>query len=166
MTEKTMTKASAMAAAAFVSASSALASEAITITQAGSQPAIVGAPDRFTGSVRVEDNFKATSPATVGGATVTFEPGARTAWHSHPLGQTLIVTNGVGVVQMWEGPPREIRSGDTVWIPPGVKHWHGASTRSAMTHIAFSESLDGKSVDWLELVTDGQYSARASEDQP
>jgi quercetin dioxygenase-like cupin family protein len=166
MTEKKMTRASAMAAAAFVSASSALASEAITITHAGSQPAIVGAPDRFTGSVRVEDNFKATAPATVGGATVTFEPGARTAWHSHPLGQTLIVTNGVGVVQMWEGPPREIRSGDTVWIPPGVKHWHGASTRNGMTHIAFSESVDGKSVDWLELVTDGQYLAQTAEDQP
>jgi quercetin dioxygenase-like cupin family protein len=166
MTEKKMTRASAMAAAAFVSASSALASEAITITQAGSQPASIGAPDRFTGSVRVEDNFKATAPATVGGATVTFEPGARTAWHSHPLGQTLIVTNGVGVVQMWEGPPREIRSGDTVWIPPGAKHWHVASTRNGMTHIAFSESLDGKSVDWLEQVTDAQYLPRASEDHP
>jgi quercetin dioxygenase-like cupin family protein len=166
MTEKTMTRASAMATAAFVSASSALASEAITITHAGSQPAIVGAPDGFTGSVRVEDNFKATAPATVGGATVTFEPGARTAWHSHPLGRTLIVTNGVGVVQMWEGPPREIRSGDTVWIPPGVKHWHGASTRNGMTHIAFSESLDGKSVDWLEQVTDARYLPQASEDQP
>ncbi len=166
MTDKKMTRASAMAAAAFVSASSALASEAITITHAESQPAIVGAPDRFTGSVRVEGNFKATAPATVGGATVTFEPGARTAWHTHPLGQTLIVTNGVGVVQMWEGPPQEIRSGDTVWIPPGVKHWHGASTRNGMTHIAFSESLDGKSVDWLELVTDAQYLPQASEDQP
>lgn len=162
MTEKKMTRASAMAAAAFVSASSALASEAITITHAGSQPAIVGAPDRFTGSVRVEGNFKATAPAKVGGATVTFEPGARTAWHTHPLGQTLIVTSGVGRVQMWEGSLREIRSGDTVWIPPGVKHWHGASTRNAMTHIAFSES----SVDWLELVTDAQYLPQAAEEQP
>ncbi|MBB3522190.1 cupin domain-containing protein [Rhizobium sp. BK456] len=165
MTEKKMTLASAMAAAAFVSASSALASEAITITHAGSQPAIVGAPDKFTGSVRVEDNFKATAPATVGGATVVFEPGARTAWHSHPLGQTLIVTSGVGVVQMWEGRQQEIRSGETVWIPPGVKHWHGASPSNGMTHIAFSESLDGKSVDWLELVTDAQYSSQAAEGQ-
>jgi len=164
MTEKKMTMASAMAAA-FVSAAPALAGEAITIAHAGSQPAIVGAADRFTGSVRVEDNFKATAPATVGGATVTFEPGARTAWHSHPLGQTLIVTSGVGVVQMWEGPHQEIRSGDTVWIPPGVKHWHGASPGNGMTHIAFSESLDGKSVDWLELVTDAQYSSQAAEGQ-
>lgn len=165
MTEKKMTVTSAMAAAAFVSASSALASEAITITHAGSQPAIIGAPDRFTGSVRVEDNFKAKAPATVGGATVVFEPGARTAWHSHPLGQTLIVTSGVGVVQMWEGPHQVIRSGDTVWIPPGMKHWHGASPRNGMTHIAFLESLDGKSVDWLELVTDAQYSSQAAEGQ-
>lgn len=165
MIEKKPTVASAIAAAAFVSASSALASEAITITHAGSQPAIVGAPDKFTGSVRVEDNFKATAPATVGGATVIFEPGARTAWHSHPLGQTLIVTSGVGVVQMWEGRQQEIRSGDTVWIPPGVKHWHGASPRNGMTHIAFSESLDDKSVDWLELVTDAEYSSQAAEGQ-
>lgn len=164
MTEK-MTRASAVAAAALVSASSALASEAITITHAGSQPAIVGAPERFTGSVRVEDNFKATAPATVGGATVTFEPGARTAWHTHPVGQTLIVTTGVGLVRMWEGPAREIRSGDTVWIPPGVKHWHGASPGSGMTHIAFSESLGGKSVDWLELVTDAEYSSPAADGQ-
>ncbi|RFB96556.1 cupin [Rhizobium leguminosarum bv. trifolii] len=165
MIEKKTTVASAIAAAAFVSASSALASEAITITHAGSQPAIIGAPGRFTGSVRVEDSFKATAPATVGGATVTFEPGARTAWHTHPLGQTLIVTSGVGVVQMWDGPQQEIRSSDTVWIPPGVKHWHGASPRNGMTHIAFSESLDGKSVDWLELVTDAQYSPRDAEGQ-
>ncbi|MEF3134085.1 cupin domain-containing protein [Rhizobium sp. 268] len=165
MTEKKLIVASAMAAVAFVSTSSAFANEAITITHAGSQPAIAGAPDKFTGSVRVEDNFKATAPATVGGATVTFEPGARTAWHSHPLGQTLIVTSGVGVVQMWEGRQQEIRSGDTVWIPPGVKHWHGASPSNGMTHIAFSESLDGKSVDWLELVTDAQYSSQAAEGQ-
>ncbi|WP_202034220.1 (R)-mandelonitrile lyase [Rhizobium rhizogenes] len=165
MTEMKMTVASAVAAAAFMSASPALASEAITITHAGSQPAIVGAPDRFTGSVRVEDSFKATAPATLGGATVTFEPGARTAWHSHPLGQTLIVTSGVGLVQMWGGPLQKIRSGDMVWIPPGVKHWHGASPRNGMTHIAFSESLNGKSVDWLELVTDAQYFSQPSEGQ-
>ncbi len=165
MTGTRKRRASVVAAAAFVSASSALASEVITITHAGSKPAIVGAPDRFTGSVRVEDNFKATAPATVGGATVTFEPGARTAWHTHPLGQTLIVTSGRGLVQMSGGPLQEIRSGDTVWIPPGVKHWHGASPKNGMTHIAFSESLEGKTVDWLELVTDAQYSSKRSEPQ-
>ncbi|ENN88420.1 hypothetical protein RHSP_75568 [Rhizobium freirei PRF 81] len=165
MTDKKMTMASAVAAVALVSTSSPLASEAITIAHAGSQPAIVGAPDRFTGSVRVEDSFKATAPATVGGATVTFEPGARTAWHSHPLGQTLIVTSGVGLVQMWGGPLQEIRSGDTVWIPPGVKHWHGASPQNGMSHIAFSESVEGKSVDWLEQVTDAQYSSQEAKGQ-
>jgi len=165
MTRKSMTRASSVAAAAFVSASSALAGEAITILNSGSQPAVAGPSDRFTGSVRIEDSFKATAPATVGGGTVTFEPGARTAWHTHPLGQTLIVTSGRGLVQMWGGPLREIRSGDTVWIPPGVKHWHGASPKNGMTHIAFSESLGGETVDWLELVTDAQYSSTQSEPQ-
>jgi quercetin dioxygenase-like cupin family protein len=101
--------------------------------------------------------FTADAPARVRGATVTFEPGARTGWHTHPLGQTLIVTAGVGRVQQWGGPIQEIRPGDTVWIPPGVKHWHGASPTVGMSHIAFSEALDGKSVDWMEKVSDEQY---------
>lgn len=108
----------------------------------------------------MDDRFSGTAPARIGGATVTFEPGARTAWHSHPLGQTLIVTAGVGRVQQWGGPVQEIRPGDTVWIPPGVKHWHGASTTVGMSHIAFSEALDGKTVEWMEKVTDDQYNAR------
>jgi quercetin dioxygenase-like cupin family protein len=107
--------------------------------------------------VRVESRFQGTAPARIGGATVTFEPGARTAWHSHPLGQTLIVTAGVGLVQEWSGPIQEIRPGDIVWIAAGVKHWHGATPTNGMSHIAFSESLNGKSVEWMEKVTDEQY---------
>lgn len=100
---------------------------------------------------------RASEPARVGGATVTFEPGARTAWHAHPLGQTLFVTAGSGLVQEWGSPVRQIRPGDVVWIPPGVKHWHGAAPTTAMAHIAIAESLDGKAVDWLEKVSDEQY---------
>ncbi len=129
----------------------------VVVTRSGSQPSTAGSPDNFTGSVRVDDRFSGTAPARIGGATVTFEPGARTAWHAHPLGQTLIVTAGVGRVQHWDGPVQRIRPGDTVWIPPGVKHWHGASPTVGMSHIAFSEALDGKSVEWMEHVTDEQY---------
>jgi quercetin dioxygenase-like cupin family protein len=138
----------------------AYANTEVVVTRAGSQPSTAGSPDNFTGSVRVDDRFSGTAPARIGGATVTFEPGARTAWHSHPLGQTLIVTAGVGRVQHWGGPVQEIRPGDTVWIPPGVKHWHGASATVGMSHIAFSEALDGKTVEWMEKVTDDQYNAR------
>lgn len=131
----------------------------ITVIRAGSQPATHGSADHFTGSVQVDSRFQGDAPARISGATVTFDPGARTAWHTHPLGQTLIVTAGIGLVQQWGGPVQIIKSGDVVWIPPGVKHWHGATRTSGMTHIAIAETLDGKSVDWMELVTDAQYLA-------
>lgn len=121
-----------------------------------------GPEDWFNGAVRVDPLFQAASPARVAGASVTFEPGARTAWHTHPLGQTLIVTSGCGLAQRWGGPIEEIRPGDVVWFPSGEKHWHGASPAMAMTHIAIQESLDGKVVDWLEQVSDEQYGARGS----
>jgi len=126
--------------------------EHVQVTRAGSQPSVAGPADYFTGRVRVDAPFQGSGAARVGGATVTFEPGARTTWHAHPLGQTLIVTAGVGRVQHWDGPVQEIRQGDTVWIPPGVKHWHGAGESTAMSHIAIAESLDGKVVDWMEPV--------------
>jgi len=131
----------------------------MNIIRSGSQPSKKGPADWFTGSVRIDAPFQRESPARVAGAIVTFEPGARTAWHTHPLGQTLIVTSGLGRVQRWDGPVEEIRPGDVVWFPPGEKHWHGASPATAMTHIAIQESLDGKAVDWLEQVTDAQYGA-------
>ncbi|MCF6121311.1 cupin domain-containing protein [Mesorhizobium muleiense] len=127
------------------------------ITRVGSQPSGPGPADYFTGTVRIDALFLAPEPARVGGASVTFEPGARTAWHTHPLGQTLIVTAGLGRVQREGAPVEEIRPGDVVWIPPGVKHWHGASATTAMTHLAIQESLDGKPVEWLEKVSDEQY---------
>lgn len=126
--------------------------EHVQVTRAGSQPSVAGPADYFTGRVRVDAPFQGSGAARVGGATVTFEPGARTTWHTHPLGQTLIVTAGVGRVQHWDGPVQEIRQGDTVWIPPGVKHWHGAGESTDMSHIAIAESLDGKVVDWMEPV--------------
>ena len=127
------------------------------IKRNGSQPSGKGPADYFTDSVRVDPLFSAPDPARVRGASVTFEPGARTAWHTHPLGQTLIVTAGVGRVQREGGPVEEIRPGDVVWFEPGEKHWHGASRSTAMTHIALQEALDGKVVDWMEKVTDEQY---------
>jgi quercetin dioxygenase-like cupin family protein len=127
------------------------------LKKAGSQPSAKGPTDWFTGTVRIDPLFQAPAPARVGGAAVTFEPGARTAWHTHPLGQTLIVTAGVGRVQRWGGPVEEIRPGDVVWFPPGEKHWHGAGPNTAMTHIAVQEQLDGKAVEWLEHVSDEQY---------
>ena len=127
------------------------------IKRNGSQPSGKGPGDYFTGSVRVDPLFQAPHPARVRGASVTFEPGARTAWHTHPLGQTLIVTAGVGWVQREDGPVEEIRPGDVVWIEPGEKHLHGAAPTTAMTHIALQEALDGKVVDWMEKVTDAQY---------
>ena len=129
------------------------------IKRSGSQPSAKGPADYFTGAVRIDSRFQGSAPARVGGATVTFEPGARTAWHTHPLGQTLIVTSGCGWAQREGGPIEEIRPGDIVWFPPDEKHWHGATPTSAMTHIAIAESLDGKTVDWMEKVSDEQYRA-------
>lgn len=127
------------------------------IKRSGSQPAGQGLAEWFTGAVRIDPLFEAPAPARVRGASVTFEPDARTAWHTHPLGQTLIVTAGCGRVQRWGGPIEEIRPGDVVWFAPGEKHWHGAGPTTAMTHIAVHEALDGKAVDWLEKVSDEQY---------
>jgi quercetin dioxygenase-like cupin family protein len=129
----------------------------ITITPMSSQKIIPGAPDHFTGSVRVQSLFDASEPSRSTGGQVTFQPGARSAWHTHPLGQILIVTDGVGWVQQWGGPVQVIRKGDVVWIPPGVKHWHGATPTAAMTHIAIQEQLNGVAVNWLEQVTNEQY---------
>jgi quercetin dioxygenase-like cupin family protein len=128
------------------------------IKRRGSQPSGKGPAEYFAGMVRVDPLFNPPTPARVFGASVTFEPGARTAWHTHPLGQTLIVTAGCGRAQRWGGPTEEIRPGDVVWIPPGEKHWHGATPTTAMTHIAIQEQLDGKAVDWMEQVSDEQYS--------
>ena len=127
------------------------------IKRTGSQPSGPGPDDWFTGTVRIDPLFGAEEPARVGGASVTFEPGARTAWHTHPLGQTLIVTAGCGRAQRERGPIEEIHPGDVVRFEPGEKHWHGASPTTAMTHIAIQEQLHGKAVDWLEKVTDEQY---------
>ena len=129
------------------------------IQRSGSQPSSKGPAEYFTGAVRIDPLFQPKEPARTLGASVTFEPGARTAWHTHPLGQILIVTAGCGRVQRWEGPIEEIRPGDVVWFPPGEKHWHGATPTTAMTHIALVEQLDGKSADWMEKVTDEQYQA-------
>jgi quercetin dioxygenase-like cupin family protein len=123
----------------------------------GSQPSAKGPAVNFTGSVRVDHLFKAPAPARAAGAYVTFEPGARSHWHTHPLGQTLVVTSGCGLVQSWGGPIRVLRPGDVIWCPPGEKHWHGAAPTTAVTHIAIQEELNGKVVEWLEKVTDDQY---------
>ena len=130
------------------------------IMRAGSQPSAKGPAEYFTGTVRMDAQFQRAAPARARGVTVTFEPGARTAWHTHPLGQTLIVTAGAGRVQRESGPVETIGPGDIVWFPPGEKHWHGAAPLTAMTHIAISEALDGKTVDWLEKVTDAQYEGK------
>ena len=122
-----------------------------------SLPSVRGPEAWFTGAVRIDAPFQATEPASVGGATVTFEPGARTAWHTHPLGQTLIVTQGRGWLQEWGKEAEILNQGDIAWIPPGVKHWHGASAQTAMTHLAIAEAVNGSPVTWLEKVTDEQY---------
>ncbi|WFR94762.1 (R)-mandelonitrile lyase [Rhizobium tumorigenes] len=127
------------------------------ITRSGSLPSAKGPSDYFTGTVRIDAPFKGEDPARIGGATVTFEPGARTAWHTHPLGQTLLVLSGLGRAQREGGPIEEIRPGDIVWFAPGEKHWHGAAPSTAMSHVAIAEALDGKVVNWLEHVTDEQY---------
>ena len=129
------------------------------IKRNGSQPSSKGPAEWITGTVRVDPLFEAPVPARARGSSVTFEPGARTAWHTHPLGQTLIVTSGCGRVQRWGGPIEEIRPGDVVWFEPGEKHWHGAAFLTAMTHVAIVEVLDGKSADWMEKVSDEQYQA-------
>jgi quercetin dioxygenase-like cupin family protein len=125
----------------------------------GSQPSQKGPEEYFTGSVRIDTPFQGKDPARAGGAVVTFEPGARTAWHTHPLGQTLIVTSGCGWVRSEGGPKVEIRPGDVVWCPPNERHWHGATTTTAMTHVAIVEALDGKAVEWMEKVGDEEYLA-------
>ncbi len=130
------------------------------IKRNGSRPSAKGPEDWFTGTVRIDPLFQTEAPARGAGAHVTFEPGARTAWHTHPLGQTLIVTYGLGLVQREGGPIEEIRTGDVVWFPPHEKHWHGASPLVAMSHIAIQENLNGKVVDWMEKVTDEQYGGR------
>lgn len=127
------------------------------IKRNGSRPSNIGSADYFTGAVRIEPLFQAPEPARAAGASVTFEPGARTAWHTHPLGQTLIVTAGLGWAQREGGPVEEIHPGDVIWFPPGEKHWHGATPTTAMTHIAVQEALNGKVVDWMEQVSNAQY---------
>lgn len=129
----------------------------------GTEPSSRGPEQYFTGTVRIDPLFKAPAPARASGAYVTFEPRARSNWHTHPLGQTLIVTAGFGLVQSWGGPIRVLRPGDVVSCPPGEKHWHGAAPNTAMTHIAIQEELDGKAVDWMEKVTDEQYNGRREE---
>ena len=131
------------------------------IKRSGSQVSVKGPADYFTGAVRVDPLFEAADPARVVGASVTFEPGARTAWHTHPLGQTLIVTAGSGLAQRWGGPVEAIRAGDVVWFPPNEKHWHGAGPQTTMAHVAITEVHDGKFVEWMEKVTDQQYQAAA-----
>jgi quercetin dioxygenase-like cupin family protein len=129
------------------------------IKRSGSQPSRKGPAEYFTGNVRIDPLFEAPAPARVASASVTFEPGARSAWHTHPLGQTLIVMSGTGWTQCWGEAKQEIRAGDVIWCPPGHKHWHGAAPATSMTHIAIQEALDGKVVDWLEKVSDEQYLA-------
>lgn len=133
------------------------------IKRSGSQPSGKGPAEWFTGNVRIDPLFEVPEPARVRGASVTFEPGAHTAWHTHPLGQTLIVTAGCGWTQCWGGPIEEIRPGDVISCPPGVKHWHGATPTTAMTHIAIQEALNGKVVDWMEKVSDEQYQVPRSD---
>jgi quercetin dioxygenase-like cupin family protein len=153
-----------LAITALTAAASALAGTAgggapgaITVTTASDRPAAPGSAAYFTGSTIVQPLFPANEPTRASGGSVTFEPGARSAWHTHPLGQVLVVTAGSGWVQLWGSPKQEIRQGDVVWIPPGVKHWHGARADAGLTHIAIQEQLDGRNVDWLEHVTDAQY---------
>lgn len=142
-----------------LASASAQDAQSIKIARRSTQPSRQGPTENFTGSVRVDPLFQASAPARTSGSLVTFEPGARSNWHTHPLGQVLIVTAGTGRVQRWGDPVDEIRQGDVVWIPPGQKHWHGAAPDSSMAHIAVSEALDGKAVDWMEKVTDAQYGA-------
>lgn len=144
-------------AALSLAISAPVVAQDVQIQRNGSQPSGKGPAEFFSGAVRVDPMFQMQAPARTRGGLVTFEPGARSAWHTHPLGQILVVTSGLGLVQQWGQPVQEIRPGDIVWIPPGVKHWHGAAPTTAMTHIAIQEALDGKVVDWMEKVSDEQY---------
>lgn len=146
-----------LASLTIMASGSAQAAEELEIRRPGSQPSARGAAEIFTGAVRIDPLFPAHPPARASGGQVTFESGARTAWHTHPLGQTLVVTSGTGWIQRWGGLRQEMKPGDVVWIPPGVKHWHGATGATAVTHIAVQEALDGKAVDWLEQVSEAQY---------
>jgi quercetin dioxygenase-like cupin family protein len=152
------------AAMAAVMATGSLADAQTTATQqisrAGSQPSVVGPAEFFTGRVRVEPVWSANAQITASGAMVTFDPGARSAWHTHPAGQRLLVMSGVGFTQEWGKPVQEIRAGDSIWCPPGIKHWHGAASATAMSHLAVTGSVDGKNVEWMEKVSDEQYTAR------
>lgn len=130
------------------------------IKRCGSRPSVTPPADYFTGKVRQDPILEAPSPARMRAVSVTFEPGARTAWHTHPLGQTLVVTSGCGLAQTWGGEVQEIRTGDVIWFPPGEKHWHGAGPTTAMTHIAIQEALEGKAVEWMEQVSDEQYGSK------
>jgi quercetin dioxygenase-like cupin family protein len=145
-----------------LAAPSSADSKTVTVTRAGSQPSGKGPVENFTGSVRVDFLFQVEEPGRTSCALVTFEPGARTAWHTHPLGQRLIVTAGAGWVQQWGAPVQVIRPGDVVRIPPGQKHWHGATATTGMSHIAIQEQHDGKSVEWMEKVSDEQYRVGSS----
>lgn len=145
------------AAALLVAATVTAQAQEMTVVRAGSAPSYQGPAQYFTGTVRVDPLFAAAAPSTMAGAAVTFEPGARSAWHTHPAGQVLIVTSGVGRVQQWGGKVQEIRPGDVIITPPGVKHWHGATPTTAMTHTALQESVGGKTVVWMEKVSDEQY---------
>jgi quercetin dioxygenase-like cupin family protein len=146
-----------VAATACAQTSAAGFAQGMAIARAGSQASAKGPAQNFTGSVRVDPLFAPHAPSTASGAAVTFAPGARSAWHTHPAGQVLVVTAGVGRVQQWGGPVQEIRPGDVVWTPPGVKHWHGATPTTALTHIAIQDAVNGKNVEWLEKVSDEQY---------
>jgi len=155
---KTAMCAVALHAASTASAADAPATAPQEITRAGAQAPAVGSSDFFTGRVRVDPTWPANGDINASGGLVTFEPGARSAWHTHPKGQRLLVTSGVGLTQEWGKPMQEIRAGDVVWCPPGVKHWHGAAPHAAMTHLAVTGSTpDGKNVQWMEHVTDAQY---------
>lgn len=143
--------------ASVVAETSQAVGASLAITRAGSTPSLTGAPENFSGRVRIDMLHSPEAPWRSSSASVSFEPGARTVWHTHPVGQTLIVTAGAGLVQRWGGPVETIRPGDVVWIPAGVKHWHGAAPTTAMTHIAITETVDGKAVDWMEAVSDEQY---------
>lgn len=145
-----------------VAAGSAVAADAaqsMTLVRNGEQASIQGAPANFVGSARIDPLFPVRAPSRVSAGYVTFQPGARSMWHSHPLGQTLVVTAGTGWVQQEGGEKQVIKPGDVIWTPPGVKHWHGATDRTGMTHMAIQESLDGKNVEWMEPVTEAQYEA-------
>jgi quercetin dioxygenase-like cupin family protein len=157
----------AVALSALIAALSAMAqtqaatpAQAMRITRAGTQSPAKGPAQNFTGAVRVDPLFAANAPSRTSAAYVTFEPGARSAWHSHPAGQTLVVTAGTGRIQSSGGPVQEIRQGDVIWTPPGVRHWHGAAPDTVMTHMAIQDTADGKVVEWMEQVTDAQYNAK------